>query len=119
MIEEEWKLLFGNTQWVDKYEKISQIGEGTYGKVFKGRSKESGEIVALKKVRMDDEKDGFPITSLWEITLLKTINHPNIVRLWDVSVGYKKDSIFLIFDYLEYDLLSLFEYLDEKKVYLT
>jgi len=68
---------------------------------------------------MEDEKDGFPITSLWEITLLKTLKHPNIINMRDVSVGYKKDSIFLIFDYFDFDLLTLFDLLDKRNTYLT
>jgi len=56
---------------------------------------------------MEDEKDGFPITSLWEITLLKTLDHKNIVKLMDVSVGYWKESIFLVMKVMDYDLLSL------------
>lgn len=42
---------------VDKYEKIERIGEGTYGTVYKARSLLTQEIVALKKVRLDDEDD--------------------------------------------------------------
>ena len=80
--------------------------------MYKGRNKESGEILALKKVRMEDEKDGFPITSLREITLLKTIWHPNIVWLRDVSVGYWKDSIFLVLDFVDFDLANVFDILE-------
>ena len=75
--------------------------------MFKARDKDTGEIVALKKVRMHNENDGFPITSLREINILTQLNHPNIIRLNEVVVGYKKDSIFLAFEYCEADLANL------------
>ena len=50
---------------VDKYEKIAKIGQGTFGEVFKARSRsDPKKIVALKKVLMDNQKEGFPITAL-------------------------------------------------------
>ncbi len=52
---------------VNNYERIAQIGEGTYGLVFMARDKKTNQIVALKKVRMEAEKDGFPVTALREI----------------------------------------------------
>ncbi|CAM4920101.1 unnamed protein product [Rotaria socialis] len=64
----------------DKYEKIERIGEGTYGTVYRARSLLTQEIVALKKVRLDDEDDGVPSSALREICLLKELRHPNIVR---------------------------------------
>uniref|UniRef100_A0A8I3MRK1 Cyclin dependent kinase 10 n=2 Tax=Canis lupus familiaris TaxID=9615 RepID=A0A8I3MRK1_CANLF len=67
------------------------------------------EIVALKKVRMDKEKDGVPISSLREITLLLRLRHPNIVELKEVVVGTHLESIFLVMGYCEQDLASLLE----------
>jgi serine/threonine protein kinase len=52
---------------VNSFERIAQIGEGTYGYVFMARHKKTNQIVALKKVRMEAEKDGFPVTALREI----------------------------------------------------
>jgi hypothetical protein len=40
---------------------------------------------------MDLDSDGFPITSLREIKILLELNHPNIIKLKEVVVGYKKD----------------------------
>lgn len=60
-----------------------QIGEGTYGKVYKGKDKK-GDKVALKMIRMDNEKEGFPITAIREIKLLSTLKHENIVNLREI-----------------------------------
>lgn len=62
------------------YKKIEKIGEGTYGVVFKARNKITGKLVALKKIRLDSEDEGVPSTAIREISLLKELKHPNIVR---------------------------------------
>jgi cyclin-dependent kinase 1 len=64
-----------------KIYRIEKIGEGTYGVVFKGRNKKSGEIVAMKKIRLESEEEGVPSTAIREISLLKELQHPNIVSL--------------------------------------
>lgn len=65
---------------MQKYEKLEKIGEGTYGTVFKGKNRETQEIVALKRVRLDDDDEGVPSSALREICLLKELKHKNIVR---------------------------------------
>lgn len=78
-----------------KYEKISQIGEGTYGKVFKGAVKNpigAQQYVAMKKVRMECEKEGFPITATREIKILSSIAHKNIIQL--IEIVTSKGTIF-------------------------
>lgn len=69
---------------VDCYEKIGKIEEGTYGVVYKARDKETGEIVALKKLKLEREREGFPITSLREIRALMQARHPNIVNIREI-----------------------------------
>ncbi len=66
---------------VNNYERIAQIGEGTYGFVFMARDKKTNQIVALKKVRMEAEKDGFPVTALREIQVRRVIT-----RCWRVVI---------------------------------
>jgi serine/threonine protein kinase len=68
-------------------QRLNEIEEGSYGIVFRARCKTTGDIVALKKLKMDKEKNGFPITSLREIQTLMTANHENIVRVREVVVG--------------------------------
>ncbi|XP_063468646.1 cyclin-dependent kinase 10 isoform X4 [Symphalangus syndactylus] len=101
--------LLGRCRSVKEFEKLNRIGEGTYGIVYRARDTQTDEIVALKKVRMDKEKDGIPISSLREITLLLRLHHPNIVELKEVVVGNHLESIFLVMGYCEQDLASLLE----------
>uniref|UniRef100_A0A5K3FI60 Protein kinase domain-containing protein n=1 Tax=Mesocestoides corti TaxID=53468 RepID=A0A5K3FI60_MESCO len=99
----------GRCRSVSDFEKLNRIGEGTYGIVYRARDSVTGEIVALKKVRMENERDGIPISSLREITLLLSVKHPNIVQLKEVVVGRSLDSIFLSMEYCEQDLASLLD----------
>ncbi|KAI2554039.1 cyclin dependent kinase 9, partial [Homo sapiens] len=62
---------------VSKYEKLAKIGQGTFGEVFKARHRKTGQKVALKKVLMENEKEGFPITALREIKILQLLKHEN------------------------------------------
>ncbi|OQR89734.1 hypothetical protein THRCLA_09607 [Thraustotheca clavata] len=99
---------FGSCRDVDEFEKLNRIGEGTYGTVYRARDKKSGEIVALKRVILHNEKqDGFPITAIREIKLLKRLHQENCVQLKDVVVGRKRSSVFLVFEYCEHDLSAL------------
>lgn len=74
------------------YQVIAQIGEGTYGQVYKARDKRIGQLVALKKVRLEHEKEGFPITAVREIKILRQLNHKNIVNLREI-VTDKQDAL--------------------------
>lgn len=87
---------------LDKYQKLDKLGEGTYGVVYKAKNSETGEIVALKKIKLEKEDDGVPSTAIREISLLKGIKHPNVVELKEVI--YQEDNLYLIFEYCEYDL---------------
>jgi len=92
----------GFSSTTDRYEKLEKIGEGTYGVVYKAKDKETGQIVALKKVRMGNEDEGVPSTALREIALLKEIQHPNTVGLLDVESSESK--LYLIFEFCDSDL---------------
>jgi cyclin-dependent kinase 10 len=97
------------TRNVNEYEKLNRVGEGTYGVVYRARHIQTNKIVALKRVRMDNEKDGLPISSLREIDILLNLRHKNIVELKEVVVGGRLDSIFLVMEYCEQDLASLLD----------
>ncbi|EPZ32722.1 Pkinase-domain-containing protein [Rozella allomycis CSF55] len=87
---------------MEKYQKIEKLGEGTYGIVYKALNRETGEIVALKRIRLDNEDEGVPCTAIREISILKELRDPNIVRLYDVLHTEKK--LTLVFEYVDTDL---------------
>ncbi|GFS52457.1 cyclin-dependent kinase 2 [Trichonephila inaurata madagascariensis] len=84
------------------FERIEKVGEGTYGVVYKAEDKSNKRLVALKKIRLKCETEGVPSTALREISLLKDLDHPNVVRLEDVV--YSDQKLFLVFEYLDLDL---------------
>jgi cyclin-dependent kinase 5 len=107
------------------------ICPGTYGTVFKAKNRESHEIVALKRVRLDDDDEvsysqnachneqnteivayfqGVPSSALREICLLKELKHKNIVRLYDVLHSDKK--LTLVFEHCDQDLKKYFDSLN-------
>jgi cyclin-dependent kinase 12/13 len=110
---------WGQQHCIDAYEIISQIGEGTYGQVYKAKEISTGEMVALKKVRTDHdhEKEGFPITAVREIKILRQLTHPNIINLKEIvtdkqsAIDFRKEkgSFYLVFDYCDHDLMGLLE----------
>ncbi|THX23685.1 Pkinase-domain-containing protein [Aureobasidium pullulans] len=83
----------------------SVVGSGTYGKVYKAVHVYTGDKVALKKIRMEGERDGFPVTAIREIKLLQSLNHTNVVKLQEVMV--ERNDCFMIFEYLSHDLTGL------------
>lgn len=89
----EYKLLrFPAPQWspsrhVDNFEKLNHIEEGSYGWVSRARETATGEVVALKKLKMENPNDGFPVTGLREIQALMASRHPHIVTLREVVMG--------------------------------
>ncbi|XP_039297011.1 cyclin-dependent kinase 12 isoform X1 [Nilaparvata lugens] len=110
--EEDW-----GDRCVDVFEVLTQIGEGTYGQVYKARDRRTSDLVALKKVRMENEKDGFPITAVREIKILRQLNHKNIVNMREIvtdkqdALDFRKDkgSFYLVFEYMDHDLMGLLE----------
>jgi cyclin-dependent kinase len=83
---------------------------GTYGVVYKALdlSTPDQRIVALKKIRLEAEDEGVPSTAIREISLLKEMNDPNIVRLFNIvhADGHK---LYLVFEYLDMDLKKYME----------
>lgn len=62
------------------YERLEKLGEGTFGVVHKARHVETGEVVALKKMRLEGEDEGVPATALREISVLRELRHANIIE---------------------------------------
>jgi len=98
---------------VTEFEKLNRIGEGTYGIVYRARDTADDRIVALKKVRMEKERDGIPVSSIREISLLFSLQHENIVQLESVAVGQQLESLFLVMGYCQYDLAGLLDHMSK------
>lgn len=92
---------------MEKYEKIERVGEGTYGVVYKARDRRTNMIVALKKIRLEQEEEGVPSTAIREVALLKELNHPHVVKLHDVIHADRR--LYLVFEYLDLDLKKLMD----------
>jgi len=94
--------MYDYKEQLEKYTKIEKVGEGTYGVVYKCKVKDTNDYVALKKIRLENEDEGIPSTSIREISILKQLRHPNIVYLIDLIHGEKK--LYLVFEFMDHDL---------------
>ncbi|XP_022666425.1 cyclin-dependent kinase 1-like isoform X2 [Varroa jacobsoni] len=101
---------------MENYTKIEKIGEGTYGVVYKGRDKRSNEIVAMKKIRLENEDEGVPSTAIREVSTLKELRHKNIVSLMETVLPEGK--LYLVFEFLKMDLKRYLDTCVPKKEFL-
>ncbi|XP_074593627.1 cyclin-dependent kinase 5 homolog [Brevipalpus obovatus] len=85
----------------ESYNKISKLGEGTYANVYKGQSRLTHALVALKEIRLIHQ-EGTPCTAIREVSILRDLKHNNIVKLHDII--HTKATLTLVFEYLERDL---------------
>ncbi|XP_055684468.1 cyclin-dependent kinase 1 [Lutzomyia longipalpis] len=99
---------------MEDFQRIEKIGEGTYGVVYKGKNKKTGEIVAMKKIRLEVDDEGIPSTAIREISLLKELKHENIVTLQDVLM--EENRLYLIFEFLSMDLKKYMDSLPDNKM---
>lgn len=82
------------------------IGSGSYATVYKAMDKKTGKTVALKKILLN-EMEGMQSTALREISILKGISHPNIIKL--LHIIHQVDFLTIVFEFVEYDLMSYIE----------
>ena len=110
---------------VDIYEKLNHIEEGSYGVVYRARDTQTGDIVALKRLKLERENNGFPIIGLREISTLMAARHPNIVNIREIVMGDSLSQyccplsrpnkgqlivrVFIVMDFIEHDLKALME----------
>lgn len=78
---------WGPCRHIDNFEKLNHIEEGSYGWVSRAREVATGEVVALKKLKMEPANDGFPVTGLREIQTLMACRHEGVVGLREVVMG--------------------------------
>lgn len=99
---------------VDCFKRESTISEGVYGVVHRATDKETGDIVALKKVKLHKTTSGFPIHSLREMNLLLSLpNHPNVIKVREIVTSSKGNDVYMVMDYCHHDL----HYLMQSEVY--
>ncbi|KAH7386700.1 kinase-like domain-containing protein [Phaeosphaeria sp. MPI-PUGE-AT-0046c] len=105
---------------IGEYEMLQKLGEGTFGEVHKARHRVTGSVFAMKKILMHNEKDGFPITALREIKLLKMLSHDNVLKLDEMAVerpkaeGRKRAILYMVTPYMDHDLSGLLDNPDVK-----
>ncbi|KAL4468776.1 hypothetical protein ABPG74_005279 [Tetrahymena malaccensis] len=97
---------------MDKYQLVKNLGDGTYGTVFKAINKENGEIVAIKKMKRK-YRNWDECMSLREVKSLRKMNHPNLVKLKEVL--QIKDELMLVFEYVDLNLYQMYMSYKEKK----
>ncbi|XP_059966275.1 serine/threonine-protein kinase MAK isoform X1 [Mesoplodon densirostris] len=97
---------------MNRYTTMRQLGDGTYGSVLMGKSIESGELVAIKRMKRKfyswDE-----CMNLREVKSLKKLNHANVIKLKEVI--RENDHLYFIFEYMKENLYQLMK--DRNKLF--
>ncbi|KAH9943436.1 Pkinase-domain-containing protein [Epithele typhae] len=89
------------------YVVLGHVGTGTFGKVFKASHTISGRMVALKQIKMEGEKEGFPVTAMREVKLLQSLRHDNVVRLYEMMVSH--GTVYMVIEYMDHDLSGVLQ----------
>jgi cell division cycle 2-like protein len=121
MPQERKLLRFNAPSWqpcrsVERFDRLNHIEEGSYGYVSRAKEEATGDIVAIKKLKLNPIADGgFPVTALREVQTLNAAKHRHVVNLREVVVGAgdSKGDVYLVMDFLEHDLKSLQEEMEE------
>jgi len=92
------------------FQRLNKLGGGTYGDVFRVRHRFTGEIFALKQIRDEHEVNGISATAMREASILKQLNHSNIIQLKDVFLT--DDRCYFLLEYMDEDLKR---YLDRNR----
>ncbi|XP_037829105.1 serine/threonine-protein kinase MAK isoform X7 [Kryptolebias marmoratus] len=97
---------------MNRYTTLRQLGDGTYGSVLMGQSNESGELVAIKKMKRKFYS-WEECMNLREVKSLKKLNHANVVKLKEVI--RENDHLYFVFEYMKENLYQLMK--DRKKLF--
>eukprot|EP01029_Cantina_marsupialis_P005789 TRINITY_DN162876_c2_g1_i2.p1 TRINITY_DN162876_c2_g1~~TRINITY_DN162876_c2_g1_i2.p1 ORF type:complete len:430 (-),score=114.93 TRINITY_DN162876_c2_g1_i2:168-1457(-) len=99
--------LFLGCRDISHFKILNHINEGTYGVVSRAKDVETGEIVALKRIKMGKERGGFPVCAMREINSLLALDHPNIVKVREMVTGKNNEDIYMVMDFMDHDLHNL------------
>ncbi|KAI5582275.1 hypothetical protein BDE02_07G074600 [Populus trichocarpa] len=91
----------------DSYDKLAKVGQGTYSNVYKARDRDTGKIVALKKVRFDTSEPESVKFMAREIMMLQKLDHPNVIKLEGLATSRMQYSLYLVFDLMQSDLTRI------------
>ncbi|KAI1795234.1 Pkinase-domain-containing protein [Ganoderma leucocontextum] len=89
------------------YVVLGHVGTGTFGKVYKASHTATGRMVALKQIKMEGEKEGFPVTAMREVKLLQSLRHENVVRLHEMMVSH--GTVYMVIEYMDHDLSGILQ----------
>lgn len=90
------------------YSVIKKLGEGTYASVFLAKNVKTGEMAAIKKIKIVNSSDGMDMSAIREVKVLQELRHPNVIRLIDCfSSGSTTPSLNLVLEFLDTDLERL------------
>lgn len=96
-----------SSKTMERYERLSKIGEGSYGVVFKCRNRETGQLVAIKKFVESEDDPLIRKIAMREIRMLKNLKHPNLINL--IEVFRRKKRLHLVFEYCDHTVLNELE----------
>lgn len=91
----------------NSFQRLEKIGQGTYSSVYRARDTETGRTVALKKVRFDNLQPESVKFMAREITILRRLDHPNVMKLEGIITSRLSRNVYFVFEYMEHDLLGL------------
>lgn len=92
---------------MDNYKRTELLGQGTYGKVYKAQNLVTGQLVALKKTILTTDDEGVPPTTLREVSILRSLDSPYVVKLEEVVHTEARSGpplLYLVFEFLDHDL---------------
>jgi len=87
---------------MERYKRMEKLGEGTYGYVYKAKDLKLDRFVAIKKIKLDNNEEGIPATTMREISLLSHLKHPNIIEM--DGCLYVNGELYLVFEFMSCDL---------------
>lgn len=100
-----------------RFEKLEELGKGSYGTVYRAKDRETNQTVALKKLKCD-AGEGLPSTTIREISLLRDLQHDNIVQVKDVAWAFGDSHLYVVLECLDCDLATYLSSQKEKPAIL-